>query len=98
MSDEKPGPQARRPDPGAAGARSPVAHPPRVGATRRAAMHRRSSMSKPLTIKLTGTFEMKPTVSLKELYETIGEVEERLQEKIGKGSLMLKIGRQELRA
>ena len=41
MSDEKPDPKPDDPT-------------PRVGATRRAAMHRRSRMPKPTTVKLSG--------------------------------------------
>ena len=55
-------------------------------------------MPKPLTIKLTGTFEMKDSVSLKTLHEVIAEVEAEFQKSIGPGTLVLRIGRQELRA
>lgn len=55
-------------------------------------------MPKPTTVKLIGTFEMKDTVSLKELHEALAEAETLLQLRIGPGTLVLKIGRQELRA
>lgn len=55
-------------------------------------------MPKPLTIKLTGTFEMKDSVSLKELHDVIAEAQANLQQRIGPGTLVLRIGRQELRA
>lgn len=55
-------------------------------------------MPKPTTVKLIGTFEMADTVSTKALAETITAVQERLVTEIGPGTLVLKIGRQELRA
>jgi len=53
-------------------------------------------MPKPLTITLTGTFEMKDSVSLKELHDTVAEAEKILQ-RIGPGVVVIRIGRQELR-
>lgn len=55
-------------------------------------------MPKPTLVKLVGTFEMKDTVSLKELQETLATVEATLIEEIGPGAVVLKIGHQELRA
>jgi len=54
-------------------------------------------MPKPTTVKLTGSFEMPDHVSLKDLHEALREAEAVLK-KIGIGTLVLKIGRQELRA
>lgn len=53
-------------------------------------------MAKPLTIKLTGTFEMKDTISLKELQEVIAECQAQLEEGIGPGALVVTLGRQKL--
>lgn len=56
------------------------------------------TMAKPLTIKLTGTFEMPATVSIAQLSETITALQAQLVKDIGPGTVVLKIGRQELRA
>lgn len=55
-------------------------------------------MPKPTTVKLVGTFEMPDTVSLKDLHEALATAQAHLVEGIGPGTLVLKIGRQELRA
>ena len=55
-------------------------------------------MPKPTTVKLTGSFEMKDTVSARELSETIAAVQEKLVKEIGPGRIVLKIGRQEIGA
>jgi len=55
-------------------------------------------MPKPTTVKLTGMFEVKESVSLKDLQEALAAAEEIVQRRIGPGSLVLKIGRQELQA
>ncbi len=54
-------------------------------------------MPKPTTVKLTGIFEMPDRMSLKDLLEVIAECQALLEKGIGPGSLLLKIGRQELR-
>lgn len=51
-----------------------------------------------MTVKITGTFEMKDTVSPKELHDALASAEKVLAADIGPGTLVLKIGRQELRA
>jgi len=55
-------------------------------------------MPKPTTVKLTGSFEMKDTVSARALSETIAAVQEKLVQEIGPGTITLRIGRQEIRA
>ena len=55
-------------------------------------------MPKPTTVKLSGSFEMKDTVSAKALSETIAAVQAQLVKEIGPGSITLRIGRQEIRA
>ena len=55
-------------------------------------------MPKPTTVKLIGIFEMPDTMSLKELQAVIADCQAQLEKGIGPGSLVLKIGRQELRA
>lgn len=50
------------------------------------------------TVKIVGTFEMPDTVSLKELQEALAESQAVLVAGVGPGTLVLKIGRQELRA
>ena len=54
-------------------------------------------MAKPTNVRLTGVFEMPDTMSLKDLQEVIAECQAQLEKGIGPGSLVLKIGRQELR-
>ena len=55
-------------------------------------------MPKPTTVKLIGIFEMPDTMSLKELQAVIADCQAQLEKGIGPGSLVLRIGRQELRA
>lgn len=52
---------------------------------------------KPLTIKISGEFEVKETVSLKELTNTVADVQKAFQDRLGTGTLLVKIGRQEYR-
>ena len=55
-------------------------------------------MPKPTTVKLIGIFEMPDTMSLKELQAVIADCQAQLEKGIGPGRVILKIGRQELRA
>lgn len=52
-------------------------------------------MMKPLTVKITGDFEVKDTLSLANLTTVLADAQTLLQERLGPGALMLKIGRQE---
>ena len=54
-------------------------------------------MPTPTTVKVIGIFEMPDTMSLKDLQEVIAECQAQLEKGIGPGSLVLRIGRQELR-
>jgi len=55
-------------------------------------------MPKPTTVKLTGSFEMQDTVSLRQLHETLDAIQALAEKGIGPGLVTFKIGRQELRA
>jgi len=52
-------------------------------------------MLKPLTVKITGDFEIKETLSLGNLTTILADAQQLLQERLGPGALVLKIGRQE---
>ena len=55
-------------------------------------------MPKPTIVKLTGLFEMPDTMSLKDLQQVIADCQAQLEKGIGPARVILKIGRQELRA
>ena len=63
-----------------------------------ASTNKESVMPKPTVVKLTGLFEMPDTMSLKELQRVITDCQAVLEQGIGPGVLVLKLGRQELRA
>ena len=62
-----------------------------------ASTNKENVMPKPTVVKLTGLFEMPDTMSLKDLQQVIAECQAQLEKGIGPGSLVLRIGRQELR-
>ena len=52
-------------------------------------------MPKPLTVRIVGDFEIKETLSLGNLTTILADAQQLLQERLGPGALVLKIGRQE---
>lgn len=50
------------------------------------------------TVKIVGAFEMPETCSLADMQKALAEAQAQLVKAIGPGELVLKIGRQELRA
>lgn len=50
------------------------------------------------TVKIVGTFEMPETCSLASVQRALADAQRQLVDAIGPGQLVLKIGRQELRA
>lgn len=52
-------------------------------------------MTKPLIVTIKGEFEVKDTLSLANLTTVLADAQALLQEKLGPGALVLRIGRQE---
>ena len=52
-------------------------------------------MNKPFLVKVVGEFEIKETASLATIQQVLAEVQTLLQQRLGPGALVLKVGRQE---